>query len=125
MFAGGHSYPFVFKLLTWRFSGQYQKEITEFERFKPDVYVEEGQSLKEYAFDAKILHIPGHTNGSIGILTGDGDFFSGDMIVEFKDKPCFTLIIRNEANLAASIARMKKLYIKMIYPGHGKPLPIN
>jgi len=113
------------KHLQWRLSGLYRKEITEFERFKPDVYLEEGQDLKEYAFDAKILHIPGHTNGSIGILTGDGNFFSGDMLVEFKNKPCFALIISDEADLAASIARMKKLNIKMVYPGHGKPLPIS
>jgi len=39
------------------------------ERFKPNFYVDEGYDLSEYGFDAKVLHLPGHSKGSIGILT--------------------------------------------------------
>ena len=45
------------------------------ERFKPDLYIEDGYNLSEYGFDAKVLHIPGHSKGSIGIQTAGGDFF--------------------------------------------------
>ena len=31
------------------------------ERFKPDLYIDEGYDLSEYGLDAKILHIPGHS----------------------------------------------------------------
>ncbi|MDD4876586.1 MAG: MBL fold metallo-hydrolase [Dehalococcoidales bacterium] len=42
------------------------------ERFKPDLYTEDGFDFSEYGLDAKALHIPGHSKGSIGILTADG-----------------------------------------------------
>jgi len=45
------------------------------ERFKPDLYIDEGYDLSEYGLNAKFLHIPGHSKGSIGILTADGDLF--------------------------------------------------
>ena len=38
-----------------------------FEIFTPDILLEDGQSLAEYGFDAKIIHVPGHTKGSIVI----------------------------------------------------------
>jgi glyoxylase-like metal-dependent hydrolase (beta-lactamase superfamily II) len=40
-----------------------------FEKFKPDLYLTDGQNMNAYGLDAQILHIPGHTKGSIGILT--------------------------------------------------------
>ena len=50
------------------------------ERFKPDFYIEEGYEFSEYGFDAKVLYIPGHSRGSIGILTAGGDLFCGDLL---------------------------------------------
>ena len=54
------------------------------ERFKPDLYLEDGENLSEYEFDAKVIHIPGHSRGSIGILTADGDLICGDL---FENSP--------------------------------------
>ena len=50
-----------------------------FDRFKPDLLMEEGHSLVEYGFDAKILYTPGHSKGSISVLTEDRDLICGDM----------------------------------------------
>ena len=44
-----------------------------FDPFKPDIYVEDGLDLSEYGCQARVLHLPGHTKGSVGILTADGD----------------------------------------------------
>ena len=49
------------------------------ERFTPDLYIEDGDDLSEYGFDAIILYIPGHSKGSIGILTADGDLICGEI----------------------------------------------
>jgi hydroxyacylglutathione hydrolase len=43
-----------------------------FDCFSPDVYLEDGQSLSEYGFDARVLHLPAHSQGSIGVLTPRG-----------------------------------------------------
>ena len=42
-------------------------------RFKPDLPLEEGVNLSPYGFDARVVHIPGHSLGSIGVLTAEGD----------------------------------------------------
>jgi hydroxyacylglutathione hydrolase len=96
------------------------------ERFEPDLFLEEGQSLADYGFNARILYIPGHTKGSIAILTENGDLFCGDIIHDSyinKGKPVFAQIFENESDLNASIEKLKMLSIKTVYPGHGKPFP--
>ena len=91
-----------------------------FPKFKPDILLSDGQSLEEYGVKAKIIHIPGHTPGSIGILTGEGDLFAGDTFVNNK-KPDSARIIENAARLKDSLDKIKKMNIKTVYPGHGKP----
>jgi glyoxylase-like metal-dependent hydrolase (beta-lactamase superfamily II) len=49
------------------------------ERCSPDIYLEDGDDLSGYGFDAKVLHIPGHSKGSIAILTAGGALFCGDL----------------------------------------------
>jgi len=94
------------------------------ERFKPDLYIEDGYDLSDYGFDAKVLHIPGHSKGSIGILTADGNLFCGDLL-ENKDKPVLNSIIDDLAAANARVEKLKKLRIKTVYPGHGKLFPID
>jgi hydroxyacylglutathione hydrolase len=93
------------------------------ERFKPDLYIEDGYDLSEYGFDAKVLHIPGHSKGSIGILTVGGNLFCGDLF-ENKDRPILSSIMDDLTAANASVEKLKKLKIKTVYPGHGKPFPM-
>ena len=91
-----------------------------FDKFKPDIYLSDGQDLNEYGFNATVVHIPGHTKGSIGILTDDGYFFAGDTFINRKN-PEVANLIENPVDLKKSIDRLKKMNIRMIYPGHGRP----
>ncbi len=91
-----------------------------FDKFKPDIYLTDGQNLNEYGIDAAIVHIPGHTKGSIGILTEDGILFSGDTFTNMR-KPDTAAYVENSKELENSITRLKNMNIKTIYPGHGKP----
>ena len=93
------------------------------QRFKPDSYIEDGDDLSEHGFDAKVLHIPGHSKGSIGILTAGGDLFCGDLL-ENKDKPVINSIMDDSVAANASVEKLKSLKIDTVYPGHGKPFPI-
>ena len=90
------------------------------ERFKPDLYIDEGYDLSEYGLDAKVLHIPGHSKGSIGIQTAGGNLFCGDLL-ENKDKPALCSIMDDLTVANESVKKLKKLRIKTVYPGHGKP----
>ena len=93
------------------------------QRFKPDSYIEDGDDLSEHGFDAKVLHIPGHSKGSIGILTDGGDLFCGDLL-ENKDKPVINSIMDDSVAANASVEKLKSLKIDTVYPGHGKPFQI-
>jgi glyoxylase-like metal-dependent hydrolase (beta-lactamase superfamily II) len=92
----------------------------KFERFSPDFTIDEGYDFSEYGFDAKVLHIPGHSKGSIGILTTDGDLFCGDLLWN-RRRPGTHSIVDDQADLKASLERLKSMRINMVYPGHGKP----
>jgi hydroxyacylglutathione hydrolase len=97
----------------------FRPKIT-FDHFKPDFYLCDGQSLKNFGLDATVLHLPGHTKGSIGILTDDGNFFAGDILTNRK-KPDSAMYIENASDLKNSMDKLKKLPLKVVYPGHGNP----
>jgi hydroxyacylglutathione hydrolase len=40
-----------------------------FDCFQPDLVLEDGPRLAEYGLAAKVLHTPGHTEGSMAVLT--------------------------------------------------------
>ena len=91
-----------------------------YRRFKPDVIVSDGDDLLEYGLDGRIIHIPGHSTGSIGVLTGEGDFFCGDLMAN-NGRPKKNALVDDEAEMDASIERLKALNVKTVYPGHGRP----
>lgn len=93
------------------------------ERCKPDLHIEDGYDFSEHGFDARAIHIPGHSKGSIGILTAGGDLFCGDLLVN-SDKPVLNSIMDDLGSAKASVAELKSLGINTVYPGHGKPFPM-
>jgi len=89
-----------------------------FDRFEPDLLLEEGQSLAQYGLDGKILYTPGHSKGSVSVLTGDGNLICGDM---FSNAWGRILKSTDESGLE----RLKDLGIETVYPGHGKPFSMD
>jgi glyoxylase-like metal-dependent hydrolase (beta-lactamase superfamily II) len=94
------------------------------DRFKPDLYIEDGYDLSGYEFGAKVLHLPGHSKGSIGILTADGNLFCGDLFMNM-NQPAPTSLVDDLAELNSSIGKLKSLKINTVYPGHGKSFPMS
>ena len=93
------------------------------ERFEPDLLVHDGDDLSRYGFNARIISIPGHSKGSIGILTADADFFCGDLLVN-TDKPVLNSLIDDLAAGHASLQKLETMSIGTVYPGHGEPFPL-
>jgi hydroxyacylglutathione hydrolase len=89
----------------------------QFETFTPDVVVGDGFDLAKYGFDAKVIHVPGHSKGSIGVLTANGSFYCGDFLYT---TPGMTFVDDALAR-SKSLGRLEKLDIRTILPGHGKP----
>ena len=94
--------------------------MSRYDSFRPDIILEDGDDLSGHGFDARVVHVPGHSKGSIGILTAGGDLFCGDIIGN-TDRPAKTTIADDPAELDASVERLRTLEIKTIYPGHGEP----
>ncbi len=94
--------------------------MSRYDSFSPDIILEEGQDLSEYGFDARVVHVPGHSKGSIGVLTAGGDLFCGDILGN-TGKPARTTLIDDPDELDASVERLRTLEIKTVYSGHGKP----
>jgi glyoxylase-like metal-dependent hydrolase (beta-lactamase superfamily II) len=93
-------------------------------RFRPDVYLEDGDHLSEHGFEARVLSIPGHSGGSIGILTAGGDLFCGDLLDNARE-PAINSIMDDPAACETSLERLQRLDIKTVYPGHGKPFSMD
>ena len=93
------------------------------DRFQPDMFLDDGDDLKTYGFDAKVLHLPGHSNGSVGIQTADGDLFCGDLLSNRRG-PAAGFGLFDKAGFDASIKKLEGLAITTVYPGHGKPFAL-
>lgn len=107
--------------------------------FSPDVILEDGADLSEYGCDALVLHLPGHSRGSIGILIpGSGRaeagtinaqgtwgrvLFCGDLLMNMI-RPRAHFMINDLADFNASLEKLRGLDIETVYPAHGRPFPM-
>jgi len=105
--------------------------LSKFDKFKPGIYLEDGQDLAEFGLEAKVLHVPGHSKGSIAFLTpfshpsgaAGQALFCGDLLAN-SSKPGKNSLVDDPAAMDDSVERLKELKSITIYPGHGKPFPI-
>jgi hydroxyacylglutathione hydrolase len=92
-------------------------------RFRPDLYLEEGDSLSAYSFDAQVLSLSGHSRGSLGLLVAGSDLFCGDLLENVKE-PAINSIMDDPTACAASLEKLRGFEIRTVYPGHGRPFPM-
>lgn len=110
---------FLFRTLIPLFSG-----FGKADRFTPDLLVEDGYDLAGYGIEARIVSIPGHSKGSIGILTAAGDLFCGDLLTNI-GKPEFSSLNDDPPTANLSLQKLVSLGIQTVYPGHGEPFPLH
>jgi glyoxylase-like metal-dependent hydrolase (beta-lactamase superfamily II) len=115
MFIGRKKPNFLVRLLMAPLTGFGREE-----RFSPDLLVEDGQDLLEYGLDARVLSLPGHSKGSLGILTRDGNLFCGDLF-ENRGAPALNTLMDDMQAAGASLRRLQEMEIRMVFPGHGEP----
>ena len=86
---------------------------------QPDIWLNDGDDLSVYGLDARVIYTPGHTLGSISILTTEGDLFCGDFL-KGTGKVGVNTLVDDAAAMEASYLKIKDLKIRKIYPGHGR-----
>ncbi len=111
---------FIFRMIIKVFGGitpDAEQEIIE-----PDILITEDIDLGEYGVDAKIIHTPGHSPGSVCILTGDKQCICGDTLFDTFPGTHYPIIVYNRIKLANTYRKLDLLDPDIYYPGHGKPI---
>ena len=88
----------------------------------PDILVKEGDSFEPMGLTAVVLHMPGHTPGSSGLLVEGKYIFAGDL---FTSRPWLRLqsyFADDWNDIARSFERLKALQPDLVFPGHGRPV---
>ena len=85
---------------------------------KADRFLDDNKTLTFGEISLEVLHVPGHTNGSVCFKTGN-HLISGDLIFEY-DEGRTDLPESNGEELKTSIQMLVEKYADgLIYPGHG------
>ncbi|MDR2664727.1 MAG: MBL fold metallo-hydrolase [Oscillospiraceae bacterium] len=89
------------------------------------VETEDDQPFEELGLPFRILHLPGHTDDSIGLfLPQTGELFCGDAAMNAViSKARHTIWIEDVAEFHRSWDKMLSLDPGKIYPSHGNPFP--
>jgi hydroxyacylglutathione hydrolase len=86
----------------------------------PEVTLRDGDRLDSWGLAARVVHLPGHTGGSIGILTDQHDLICGDACVN-RGSPSPSPYVENMEDYRASVGKLRALAstVRRVYPGHG------
>jgi glyoxylase-like metal-dependent hydrolase (beta-lactamase superfamily II) len=87
----------------------------------PDLLLKDGDVVGGLT----IIHVPGHTAGSIVLWRQDGVVFSGDALLSDNDgqvRPPRPRLALDRVQALASAERIKALPIKLLCTGHGAPV---
>ena len=98
------------------------KVLRETKVRKPEkiVYISDGDDLSSYGIDAKVIALPGHTDGSIGVDVEEQSLLVGDALDNWIN-PATGHLYNNIENLKESAEKIRSLGDRTIYYGHGNP----
>jgi hydroxyacylglutathione hydrolase len=104
-------------------------KVIQYPGVKPDLVIgDEGMPLDDFGIPGRIIHTPGHTDGSLSVLLDNGDAFVGCMshnAPPFRLSPNYPVFADDLDQLWSSWKLLLDQGAKTIYPGHGKGFPIH
>ncbi|MBV7327014.1 MBL fold metallo-hydrolase [Chloroflexi bacterium TSY] len=110
------------RLLPRRITDLILPTIERSARIRPteaDILVEDGNRLDEYGLDAYVIHLPGHTPGSAGVIVENQLAFVSDLISTVGGPHLQRAYADNWEQLTESVNRLKEVSSEIIYTGHG------
>ena len=98
-----------------------------YEPVEPDIIIKDEYSLQEFGIDAKVIHTPGHTSGTISIITKAGNAFVGCCAHGFPLRliPGLPKIAQDIDQVLSSWERIIEEGAKTIHISHGKSVSID
>jgi hydroxyacylglutathione hydrolase len=114
--------------ITLAFLKPFFKRIS-FPKVKADIIVTEKEyPLNDYGIAGKILHTPGHTQGSLSVLLDSGEAFVGCLAhdgLPFRINPGLPVYAQDLNIVKESWKLLIDKGAKLVFPGHGNPFPVN
>jgi glyoxylase-like metal-dependent hydrolase (beta-lactamase superfamily II) len=92
----------------------------EIQLFKPEILLSDGDSLYDFGINARIVALPGHTKGSIGIDLGLDGVIVGDALMNMF-YPTVSMLYGDYNSMLLSAKKISGMGDIKIYFGHGKP----
>jgi glyoxylase-like metal-dependent hydrolase (beta-lactamase superfamily II) len=81
-------------------------------------------SLEKYGIPGRIIHTPGHSMGSVSVLSDTGDAFVGDLAMNgfpLRFGPGLPVLAEDMRKVGQSWKKLLDAGAETIYPAHGKP----
>lgn len=85
---------------------------------QPDIIVHDRLDLKPYGVDGYVFPTPGHTPGSLTLVTAGGEAITGDMVGGGSEYPAIPGIYSDLAALKSSIAGLAGHPVMRVYTSH-------
>lgn len=89
--------------------------------FTPTVFLDDGDSLEHYGISAKVVALPGHTDGSIGLDVAETALIVGDALMNMF-YPTVSMLYHDKQAMIESVKKIQEIKPRTIYFGHGKPV---
>lgn len=89
--------------------------------FFPEFFLKEGDRLKDYGINARIMELPGHTKGSIGIDIDGKSVIVGDALMNMF-YPGLSMVYWDRGEMIKSAEKISALGARKVYFGHGSPV---
>lgn len=103
--------------------------LSSYKENAPDVWLEDGRRLDVYGVAGRIMHIPGHTAGSISVVLDDGQAIVGDVLMGgywggnlLARRPNWHYFAQDFSQTQASLVAILETGAHTLYIGHGGPL---
>jgi len=95
--------------------------IMNFQASKPDITLREGDKIG----DLKVIHTPGHTEGSICLYKPGELIFVGDVLKSNKNGSLelpWRMVTLDMVKAKESLRKISQLQFNILLPGHGRPV---
>lgn len=96
------------------------KQVLRPEPAPPDILLDDGDDLRAYGLDARVLHTPGHTPGSSCLIVEGRLAFVGDLISTTTRSTVQRFFADDWSLIPDSLARLQALKPERVYAGHGR-----
>ncbi len=93
---------------------------SKIEQTQPDVVLTDGMALEPYGVKGRVIALPGHTAGSMGLLLHSGELFAGDAMMNFF-RPSLPWCYENFQEAGETVAKIRNIAPSKVYFGHGAP----